>query len=257
MVVSSESTDSMSTCRWAPSSRARRSSGRIRSAASSRPSSGACGRISGVSAVTLTDRFTRGTGPAESRSSHSRCGPVGAPPRRASRAPRGSARRSGRPRRGSRSPRRAGRPRSRSRRRHSAASVGSAVARRLADDEPVCHVADAGGGRGAERLAARRRCRRACIAASSDGGRSRDLVEVGDQVRGEVVDASGRPGSRRRAGRAPRASCASCGRSSCIAFWSSERSGWRAGEGKRVGELAADPLHLRLEARAASSRRPP
>ena len=45
-------------------------------------------------------------------------------------------------------------------------------------------------------------------------------------------------------------------RSSCIAFWSSERSGWRAGEGKRGGELAADPLHLRLELGAAAPRVP-
>ena len=77
-VVSSESTDSMSTCRCAPRSRARRSSGRIRAAASSRPTSGACGRISGVRAVTLTERLTRGTGPEESRSSHSRAGHRGA-----------------------------------------------------------------------------------------------------------------------------------------------------------------------------------
>ena len=60
----------------------------------------------------------------------------------------------------------------------------------------------------------------------------RDLLEVGDQVRGEVVErAAGgghvdEPEQRRAQSARPRTA-------SCIAFWSSERSGWRAGEGKR------------------------
>ncbi len=41
-------------------------------AASSRPRSGASGRSSGVSAETFTERFTRGVGPAASRSSSGR-----------------------------------------------------------------------------------------------------------------------------------------------------------------------------------------
>ncbi len=64
----------MSMCRCAPCSRARRSSGRRRAAASSRPRSGASGRSSGVSADTFTDRLTRGSGPSESRSSSGRSG---------------------------------------------------------------------------------------------------------------------------------------------------------------------------------------
>ena len=67
----------MSMCRCAPRSFARRSSGRSRSAASRLPRSGASGRSSGVSALTLTDRFARGSTPAESRSSCSRAGQLG------------------------------------------------------------------------------------------------------------------------------------------------------------------------------------
>ena len=64
----------MSMCRCAPCSRARRSSGRSRRAASSRPRSGASGRSSGVSADTFTHTFTRGSGPIESASSNGRSG---------------------------------------------------------------------------------------------------------------------------------------------------------------------------------------
>ena len=46
----------------------------MRRAASSRPTSGASGRSSGVSADTFTDRFTRGSGPIESASSTGRSG---------------------------------------------------------------------------------------------------------------------------------------------------------------------------------------
>ena len=60
-----------------PSSLARTSSGRIRRAASSRPTSGASGRSSGLSADTFTDTFTRGTGPSESRSSTGRSASAG------------------------------------------------------------------------------------------------------------------------------------------------------------------------------------
>ena len=49
----------------------------MRAAASSRPFSGASGRISGVSADTFTDRFTRGSGPSESASSAGRAGHFG------------------------------------------------------------------------------------------------------------------------------------------------------------------------------------
>ena len=79
-MASTVSTDSMSMCRCAPSSFARTSSGRIRRAASSRPTSGASGRSSGVSADTFTDRFTRGSGPIESASSTGRSGHDGAAP---------------------------------------------------------------------------------------------------------------------------------------------------------------------------------
>ncbi len=53
----------MSMWMWAPWPRASRSSGRSRPAASRRPSSGASGRSSGVSAETLTERFARGSVP--------------------------------------------------------------------------------------------------------------------------------------------------------------------------------------------------
>ena len=98
MVASSVSTDSMSMCRWAPSSFARSSSGRIRRAASSRPTSGASGRSSGLSADTFTDTFTRGTGPSESLLQHRPLRPARGRRRPASPARRGSAPRSGRPR---------------------------------------------------------------------------------------------------------------------------------------------------------------
>ena len=98
----------MSTWMWAPSSRAARSSGRNRPAASSRPRSGASGRSSGVSAETLTDTLARGSGPRPSRSSTGRAGqPVAAG--RSFGARRRTARRTRRPRRRSASPRRAGR----------------------------------------------------------------------------------------------------------------------------------------------------
>ena len=73
------------------------SSGRSRRAASSRPSSGASGRISGVSADTFTDRFARGSGPT-SRARAARSGHLLVRARRARRGPRRSARRSGPPR---------------------------------------------------------------------------------------------------------------------------------------------------------------
>ncbi len=72
--ASRESSDSMSMCRCAPRSLARRSSGRRRSAASRWPRSGASGRSSGVSAETLTERFVRGSAPAASCSSWGRAG---------------------------------------------------------------------------------------------------------------------------------------------------------------------------------------
>ena len=60
----------------------------MRRAASSRPTSGASGRSSGLSADTFTDRFTRGTGPWESSSSAGRAGQWGAASARVSRASR-------------------------------------------------------------------------------------------------------------------------------------------------------------------------
>ena len=73
-MVSSELTDSMSTCRCASRSRAVRSSRPRRRAASSRPTAGASGRMCGVNAVTFTDTFTRGIGPIRSLSSTARSG---------------------------------------------------------------------------------------------------------------------------------------------------------------------------------------
>ena len=179
MVVSSESTDSMSTCRCAPRSRARRSSGRIRSAASSRPSSGACGRISGVSAVTLTERLTRGTGPAESRSSHGRSGHLAAAAARVVERLEAARRVAIGLRRGHRRLAEQVDRGSRSRRPTGPTSVGSACARRLADDEAVGHVADAGRGRARRAPCARRRSPAIFIAASSERRAVGDLVEVG------------------------------------------------------------------------------
>jgi hypothetical protein len=49
----------------------------MRRAASSRPTSGASGRSSGLSADTFTDTFTRGSGPNESCSSTGRAGQRG------------------------------------------------------------------------------------------------------------------------------------------------------------------------------------
>ena len=54
----------------------------MRRAASSRPTSGASGRSSGVSADTFTDRFTRGSRPSESASSTGRSGHDPAAPAR-------------------------------------------------------------------------------------------------------------------------------------------------------------------------------
>ena len=60
----------------------------MRRAASSRPTSGASGRSSGLSAETLTDRLTRGSGPSESLSSTGRGGQSGAAAASVSRASR-------------------------------------------------------------------------------------------------------------------------------------------------------------------------
>ena len=146
----------MSMCRWAPSSFARRSSGRRRSAASRLPRSGASGRSSGVSADTFTDRFARGSTPALSRSScgrsgqrargrHQRVERVGAAVGVALRLGLGDRRLAEQV----------------DRRRHAVLQQVAQHAQRrlrvLADDEPVRHVLDAGRGGRAERRAARLR----------------------------------------------------------------------------------------------------
>ena len=185
-VASTVSTDSMSMWRWAPSSFARTSSGRIRRAASSRPTSGASGRSSGVSAETFTDRFTRGRRPIESASSTGRSGHDGAAPASVSSASmqrvrvavrlglgdRGLAEQVERDR-GAVVPQVADRLQSR--------------LRALSDDEAVRHVADPGCGRRAQRRAARLRAghlhrrldrRRAVV----------HLLEVAGQVPRQVVE---------------------------------------------------------------------
>ncbi len=58
----------------------------MRRAASSRPTSGASGRNSGLRADTFTDRFTRGSGPSESLSRRGRAGQDGAAAASVSRA---------------------------------------------------------------------------------------------------------------------------------------------------------------------------
>ena len=204
-VVSSVSSDSMSTCRWAPSSRARRSSGRIRSRGVVAPDArGASARISGVSAVTLTERFTRGSGPAESAFEPRALGPAGAPPPRASRAPRGSAPRSGRPPPAVTvaSPSRSTEAAMPCAQR--AASPPSASRGEVADDEAVGHVAHRRRGRDPERPPCRRRCRRPASRRRARAGGPATSLEVADQVAGEVVERAAGRASRRRAGRAPR-----------------------------------------------------
>ena len=68
-IASRVSRDSISTCRCAPSRRARRKRRPRRSIASAIPRSGDCGRRRGVSAEIFTERFTRGSVPIESFSS--------------------------------------------------------------------------------------------------------------------------------------------------------------------------------------------
>ena len=166
--------------------------GRMRAAASSRPFSGASGRMSGVSADTFTDRFTRGSGPTESASSDGR----GRPPRdrRRERLQRlaGSARRSGRPPRWSRWPRRAGRPTSPRRPSHSSRSTFSAA---FGDSPTMKRWAMWRTPPAAATPSARRPAR-------DPGGPHRgldrgravvDLVEVGAQVAGQVVERAAWP----------------------------------------------------------------
>ena len=143
----------MSMCRWAPSSRARRSSGRRRSAASCSPSDGASGRSSGVSAETFTDTFTRGQRPDCRRARAPGVPASGWIDGRAARAPRGIA-----PRSVSASPAVTVASPSRSTVLADAALPQAPehpdrLRGRLADDEPVGHVLDAGRRRGAERRA--------------------------------------------------------------------------------------------------------
>ena len=180
-------------CRCGRGRRARgpaRSSGRRRRPASSRPSDGASGRSSGVSAETLTETFARASGPVQSRSSIGRAGQrgrlagdllerVGAAPgvavglglgdRRLSEQVDGA--------------------------RHAAlpqpAEHPERGRRGLADDEPVGHVLDAAGGGGAERGPARLRVR--------DPHRRRDrrrgvrnLLEEAGQMAREVVERAAR-----------------------------------------------------------------
>ena len=176
----------MSMCRCAPSSFARRSSGRRRSAASRLPRSGASGRSSGVRADTFTDRFARGSGPALSRSSCGRAGQRAAA--RAERVERvgaavgvalglggGDGRLAEQVDRG-----------------------GDAVLpqvaqhaerglRVLADDEAVRHPPHAGGGRGAERRAAGLRAAHPHRHADRRG-RLLDLAEEAGEVAREVVE---------------------------------------------------------------------
>ncbi len=176
----------MSMCRCAPSSRARRSSPRMRSAASRLPRSGASGRSSGVSAETLTERLARGSAPAPSASSAGRSGQAAG--RRGQRLERVVAAlrvalrlglRHGRlaeqvdGRRDAVLPQLAQRP--------------QRGLRALADDEAVRHVLDAGRGGGAERGAPRARVAHP----HGDGDRRRrglDLAEEAGQVAREVVE---------------------------------------------------------------------
>ena len=87
----------MSTCRWAPRSRASRIRSRSRPAASRFPTSGASGRSSGVSADTFTLRLTRAIAAARVALEIRPLGPARGRLVRACGAPRGSARRNGRP----------------------------------------------------------------------------------------------------------------------------------------------------------------
>ena len=176
----------MSMWMWAPSSCARRSSGRRRAAASRRPSSGASGRSSGVNAEIFTDTFVRGMAPTLSRSSTSRAGQprwrAGELRERvlaARRVPVGLGLGDGRL---AEQVDRAG---------HATVPQVSQHAerrrRRLADDEPVRHVLDPGRGGGADRGARgavvghphRRRERRR---------RVRHLAQELPQVAGEIVE---------------------------------------------------------------------
>ena len=199
--ASRESSDSMSMCRCAPRSRARRSRPRRRSAASRLPRSGASGRSSGVSAETLTDRFARGSGPAPSRSSCGRRGPLargGGDDVQRLRAAGGVALGLGL---GDR---------------HLAEQVdraGHAVPpqvaqdaerrlRVLPDDEAVRHVADAGRRRRAERRPARARARH--LQRHRHGRRRLLHLARGSRTGGgRGRRASGRRARRRRSGTAP------------------------------------------------------
>ena len=129
--------------------------------------------------------------------------------------------------------------------------MSSAALRRLADDEPVRHVADAGGGRRARAPCGRRRCRPSSSPTSSGGGLLGHVAQVADEVGGEVVErAAGggdvdEPEDRRARGARPRVV-------SCIARLSSERTGWRAGAGK----ASASSRPIRCTS-ASRGRRPP
>ena len=198
-------------CRCAGARRARsarRSRPRSRSAASRLPRSGASGRSSGVSAETFTERFARGSGPAESRSSAgARARPRRA--RRACRAPRRSARRSARPRPAVTvaSPSRSTEAATPSF--HSRAGRRSASFGRLADDEAVRHVLDAGGGGGARARRAPPRESPIRIATPSGGGGSSTSSQEAREVARRGRRGSGRRARRRRSGTARPCSSAS------------------------------------------------
>ena len=181
----------MSTCRCAPSSRASRISARSRPAASRLPTSGASGRSSGVSADTFTLRLTRGIAPTESllelpaapasrRSLVERAQRVGAALRVAVRLLDRDRRLAEQVERG----RDAVLP--------ELAQHPQRVARRLADDEAMGHVTDAGGGRQPERPRSRLRVRHSHRRVE----RRRALVHLAQeraQVTGEILQrAAGR-----------------------------------------------------------------
>ena len=181
----------MSMCRCAPSSFARRSSGRRRSAASRLPRSGASGRSSGVSADTFTDRLARGSTPAPSASSCAAARPrarglrdrvqrVDAAVRVALRLGLGHGRLAEQVDRG----RDAVLPQ--------VAQVAQRRLRRLADDEALRHVLArraAAASPSARRPAFELPIR---IATLIDGGRLVDLAEEAGEVAREVVEVAGR-----------------------------------------------------------------